>query len=199
MLGSKSNFHDLMQLTHTVNELDSISGILNLHGIASIHLKDEKFTGKNILDNMVNKELIHLSTHTLIDEYVPMNSTITVQGEEGGEKDTAITLSNFFNKNAFFTNQPLVILSSCKSSGGQPTEEGMVGFGKLFIMRGAANVVGSICEVADAATAAFFSRFYYYLIERHYDAVNALHQTQVDLIATGTPPANWSSFIIHTK
>jgi CHAT domain-containing protein len=76
----------------------------------------------------------------------------------------------------------LCVLSACETGLGELTEgEGVIGLQRAFHVAGCPNVVGSLWEVDDAATAALMAQFYHELRANKRSPLEALREAQLTI------------------
>lgn len=92
-------------------------------------------------------------------------------------------------------NADLVVLSACDTGRGRITGDGVVGLPRAFLAAGAENVVVSLWQVPDAATAELMVSFYQQLTQGQ-DQANALRTAMLTTQATYPDPRNWSAFVL---
>ena len=99
-------------------------------------------------------------------------------------------------------NARLIVLSACETAvGKRVSREGVFGLTRSFLVAGADNVISTLWQIPDHATAAFFEEFYAHP-RHHRDAViEALHlaQNKVRGIDRWRHPYYWSSFEIWMR
>ncbi len=141
---------------------------------------------------------IHLATHSTIDSDDPWRSKIWLSQDslDHGANDF-LALADI---RRLRLPAALVILSSCESGGGSfELSEGLNGFVRAFLEAGAQNLVVSLWEVEDFATAGFMASFYRHL---HLDYATALQQAKKEMIASPRRkhrhPYYWSPFLLTT-
>ncbi|MEO0490815.1 MAG: CHAT domain-containing protein, partial [Cyanobacteria bacterium J06659_2] len=85
--------------------------------------------------------------------------------------------------------------SACDTGRGRITGDGVVGLPRAFLAAGAENVVVSLWQVPDAATAELMVSFYQQLTQGQ-DQANALRNAMLTTQATYPDPRNWSAFVL---
>ncbi|MDX1984861.1 MAG: CHAT domain-containing tetratricopeptide repeat protein [Bryobacteraceae bacterium] len=107
-----------------------------------------------------NYSVLHLSTHTMIDDEEPQASHIALSlvNEQGGATGGLLhpqRLARWRLRNA------LVVLSSCDTALGKLVPgEGLAGFTNILLLAGASQLVLATSKVDGEASAEFFSHFY---------------------------------------
>lgn len=89
---------------------------------------------------------------------------------------------------------PLVVLSACQSGLGGPLDAGIVGIARAFVLAGAFDVVATLWNVDDTATAAIMVDFVNNL-DRMAPA-DALRNAQLKARSTWPHPRLWSGFMV---
>lgn len=89
---------------------------------------------------------------------------------------------------------PLVVLSACQSGLGGPLDAGIVGIARAFVLAGAFDVVATLWNVDDAATASIMVDFVGNL-ERMAPA-DALRKAQLKARSAWPHPRLWSGFMV---
>jgi|GEM_PF-1253091 len=105
--------------------------------------------------------LLHISTHTLIDERFPSLSKLVFAGETSGEEDGFLHAYELYNMHL---PAELIVLSACNTGIGKIKEgEGIASLARAFAYAGAPNLVMSLWPVNDKTTPALMARFYEHL------------------------------------
>lgn len=139
--------------------------------------------------------LLHLATHTIINHSNPVFSKLVLQESSGNDG-----LLNVYELFGMELNAGLVGLSTCNSGSGQYEEgEGIMSMARGFLYAGSPNVLMSLWQVPDAATAAIMKSFYAYL-EKGYAKTDALRQAKLDYLGQsnlyGSAPLHWAGFVL---
>ncbi|MEM8566812.1 MAG: CHAT domain-containing protein [Bacteroidota bacterium] len=145
-----------------------------------------------------NAEIIHLATHSLIDNENPMNSVI-VFSENKGEEDGLLHTYELLNMRL---NANLVTLSACNTGVGRYYEgEGMISMATGFNIAGVDNVVMSLWPVPDYTTAEIMESFYRHM-NQGMEISSALRQAKLDFLANTDSnlqhPFYWAGFVINS-
>jgi CHAT domain-containing protein len=141
---------------------------------------------------------LHFATHSTIDYDDPWRSKIWLsQDSLDREANDFLALADIRNLRL---PAALVVLSSCESGGGSfELSEGLNGFVRAFLEAGTQNLVVSLWEVEDFATAGFMASFYRHL---HLGYAAALQLAKKEMIASPRRkhrhPYYWSPFLLTT-
>lgn len=144
------------------------------------------------LRNKVNQfNILHLSTHAMIDDEFPQNSKIYFS-------DDFLTLSDIY---ALPLAARLVVLSACETGLGKlQSGEGMISLARAFMYVGCPSLVTSLWQVNDRSTNELMVDFYRQL-HAGSSTAEALRTAQVDYLdnissVQQAHPFYWSSFIL---
>ena len=122
-----------------------------------------------------------------------MLSQITSQGTD--HSDGFLRLHEIFNLNL---NADLVVLSTCQTGRGENIRgEGIVGMTRGFMFAGAEQVVVSLWNVNDQATAELMSQFYQDMLASGETPATALRQAQLALWEEYQDPRLWAAFTLQ--
>jgi CHAT domain-containing protein len=93
----------------------------------------------------------------------------------------------------------LVVLSACETASGSILNgEGVFGLQRAFLLAGARNVMMSLWQINDQATA-LLMRYFYEDFARSHDAHAALRQAQLRMVHEGYLPCDWGTFVILSR
>ena len=156
------------------------------------------FLGSNATESNFNNQstkfgIIHLATHSLVNEALPLFSSIAFSKENG--EDGFLEAREIIQMEL---NAQLVILSACKTAfGKQIAGEGMLGLTRAFFTAGIPSVVASLWQVEDNATKVLMVEFHKRLKEGNTPDL-ALKEAQIYMIKNSgyTDPVFWSPFIL---
>ncbi len=131
---------------------------------------------------------VHLATHAVIDDRLPLNSGIvlTLPEDSPGDRDRDHQDNGFLQAWEIFESvrfdAELVVLSACGSGLGEERGgEGLISLTRAFQYAGARSVAATLWNVDDRVTAELMLRFYKHLKSGQAKA-EALRAAQLDLI-----------------
>jgi CHAT domain-containing protein/tetratricopeptide (TPR) repeat protein len=156
-------------LSYSKNEIE------NLHGKI---LTDSTATKQRFLGIAKNYAILHLATHTVINNENPEKSLIAFYP----------AANNTFNENNLFVQEiynlkldatSLVILSACETGTGKLAKgEGLMSVARAFTYAGCPNIIASLWKADDKSTAWIIQHFYHYL-QNGEDAATALQKAKL--------------------
>lgn len=151
-------------------------------------------------------DLIHVASHALVDEVLPMDSALVLApSAEGSGLLHAWEIVEDLHLHA-----DLAVLSACQTAaGGDRAGEGIVGLVRALQIAGARQVLATLWNVNDESTAVLMERFYRHLTAGE-DPAEALRLAQMDLLEgpvtterDGAPatvdlshPRYWAPFVL---
>ena len=160
---------------------------------------------KEIRGQIEKFEIIHFATHSLIDERMPMYSSIVLNAS--GKDSNNLTIENpddgllmtmeIFNLD--LSRSKLITLSSCETGLGKLLNgEGIIGLSRAFIYAGSPSILSSLWKVKDSPTSLLLQGFYSNIKNNNISKAKALKNAQLQFIndAKYRHPFFWSSFII---
>ena len=141
---------------------------------------------------------IHFATHGFLDELHPGRSGILLSRAPDSLEDGILQTGEIMRLKL---NADIVTLSACSTGLGRLVDgEGVLGLTRAFFYAGARNVVVSLWNVNDSATATLMERFYLNL--RHgLPTREALREAKLSLLhssqASWRHPYFWAAFVIQ--
>ncbi len=195
----------LSSLPLSRQEVQEISSLMNNSNgfwsfLNSGNDKTITFVGSTATEESFKKQTlqdfryIHLATHAYISEESPGQSGILFADSENRQEDGTLYASEIYNLSL---NAKLVVLSACKTGIGQIAEgEGIMSLSRAFQYAGAQNLLVSLWNVDDRATARLMTTFY----EQHLEnsSISSSMQTAKETIITEkryAHPKYWAPFI----
>jgi CHAT domain-containing protein len=148
----------------------------------------------SILKYWDKADLIYFATHGIADSENPMeNSYLVLSGSDA--KLTAKNIMDLSKKRVHFPNT--IILSACQTGLGKSLDAGIIGMARAFIVSGSRQVVMSLWNVDDEATAYLMGRFMYHLQQP--SNFSPSEQLRLAMLETKTKypnPLQWASFSV---
>lgn len=185
----------LNELPYSVREVEWITEAIGKNR-CTILSGAEATKGKLLKALRGNYSIVHAATHSTINYEDPSRSKIWLSADSSSKSSESCLMLNDIEN--LRINANLVVLSSCESGGGRiDVGEGMDGFVKTFMEAGAGNVIVSLWEVEDFASAAFMKSFYEHLDKGY---AEALRQAKLQMIKSNRVkhrhPYYWSPFVL---
>jgi CHAT domain-containing protein/tetratricopeptide (TPR) repeat protein len=148
---------------------------------------------------LADYRVIHFATHAFLDSRHPELSglVLSMVDRTGHPQDGFLRLHEIYNMKL---NADLVVLSGCETALGQEVRsEGLVGLTRGFMYAGAPQVLASLWDVRDRATAEFMSRFYEPLLRRNLVPEAALRAAQLAMMKDPrwSQPYYWAAFTMQ--
>jgi CHAT domain-containing protein/tetratricopeptide (TPR) repeat protein len=160
--------------------LEEVRGIARLlPAAATTLLNGEKATRPTVAGLMPAASVIHFATHGVVNDQVPLDSYLALAA--GGEPDQGgrLTAQQLYG---LHLRADLVVLSSCRSAGGDVAGEGISALARAFLSAGVPDVVASVWDVPDRPASSLVTTFYREWL-RHESPAAALRAAQLKLIA----------------
>ena len=145
----------------------------------------KEVTPANVEASMVGADYIHIAAHGYSDPKSPLDNSFLALT---GGRLTARQVQNMK-----FDQLPLVVLSACQTGLGAVQQAGIIGLARGFLLAGASEVVASLWNVSDEATAFMMDDFATNLATM--EPAEALRRAQLATRAKYPDPALWASFV----
>ncbi|HLI84669.1 MAG TPA: CHAT domain-containing tetratricopeptide repeat protein [Bryobacteraceae bacterium] len=148
---------------------------------------------------LADYRILHFATHAFLDSQHPELSGIVLSmvDRQGRPQDGFLRLHEIYNLRL---NADLVVLSACRTAlGREIRSEGLVGLTRGFMYAGVPQVLASLWDVRDRATAELMRRFYEALLRRHFPPAAALREAQLSMLRDPrwSNPYYWAAFVME--
>jgi CHAT domain-containing protein len=197
---SQKLFPGLKPLPGTDEEMANLRSFYpGLHQLAG-----EQATKKALIEMMGQYAIVHLATHSFLDEETPLSSAIVLATNAanpvGEVKESSILQAHEILR-LKLPETRLVILSSCRSAASAPERsDGPATLAQAFFSAGVPAVIGSLWEVDDASTAKLMTAFHRAYRVSKLTPCQALRQSQLTLLSAGQGqwkhPYYWAAFLL---
>jgi CHAT domain-containing protein len=142
--------------------------------------------------------IVHFATHGLVDSRYPGLSALAFSQFDpaGRPLNGLLRLQDVYRLRL---NADFVVLSGCETALGRDIRgEGLVGLVNGFLYAGARNLVVSLWQVPDRATAELMTRFYGYVLRDSLRPAEALRRAQRSIAAEQrwSDPYFWGAFVV---
>lgn len=161
----------------------------------------EDATEKVFKENADEYEIIHIASHSMVDDLNPMYSKIAFTlDQEDTLNDGYLHTFELYSTQL---NAEMVVLSACNTGYGKVEKgEGVLSLGYAFSYAGVPSVVMSHWQVDDKSTYLFMDNFYKFLSEGM-NKSEALRRAKLYLLddenAAYANPYYWSTFVAYGK
>jgi CHAT domain-containing protein/tetratricopeptide (TPR) repeat protein len=142
--------------------------------------------------------IVHFATHGLVDSRYPGLSALAFSQFDaaGRPLNGLLRLQDVYRLEL---NADFVVLSGCETALGREIRgEGLIGLVDGFLYAGARNLVVSLWQVPDRATAELMARFYGYVLRDSLRPAEALRQAQRSIASEPrwSDPYFWGAFVV---
>jgi CHAT domain-containing protein/tetratricopeptide (TPR) repeat protein len=140
-------------------------------------LAEADATEVHVRSALATRAVVHFATHAIVRDADPMASFLAL--DRSKDRDGRLTARKIYGMQL---DADLVVLSACRSGDGMVTGDGIAGLARAFFYAGAASVLVSVWDVADAPTSRLIPAFYRLWLSGA-DKARALRAAQLDLIS----------------
>jgi CHAT domain-containing protein len=163
---------EFAKLLYSKTEIENLQGNI---------LMDSTATKKNFLALAEKAGILHLATHTIVNDSITEKSLIAFYPFTGlPAADNNLYVQEIYNLKLHATK--LVILSACETGTGQLAKgEGLMSLARAFTYAGCPNIIGSLWKADDKSTAWIMQRFYRFYNDGT-NAATALQKAKLDYI-----------------
>jgi CHAT domain-containing protein/tetratricopeptide (TPR) repeat protein len=120
-------------------------------------LANEKATKPVVIGMMPGASVLHFATHGVVNDRAPLDSYLALGPPEPPVADGRLTAQELYG---LHLRADLVVLSSCRSAGGEVTGEGIAALARAFLSAGVPAVVASVWDVPDQPSNRLFPVLY---------------------------------------
>jgi CHAT domain-containing protein len=159
------------------------------------YLVNQEATEENFKIKAKEATIIHIASHTIIDDEEPMNSKLVFSPGADTIEDGLLHTYELYNMQL---NAQLACLSACNTGFGQiKSGEGVVSLAKGFFYAGIPNVMMSLWSVPDISTSEIMTAFYKEL-RRGIGKADALRNAKLKYLqeadSNTSDPYYWAAF-----
>ncbi|MFO7865832.1 MAG: CHAT domain-containing protein [Candidatus Aminicenantes bacterium] len=193
---TSSNAFNFFRLTYSGQEIERIQSLFPPSRV-TVFTRGQASEQRIKNHDLEDYKIIHFATHSLIDDQLPIRSSV-VLSLETGEEDGFLQAREIYNLKM---TADLVVLSACQTALGRYIRgEGIEGLNRAFFYAGASSLLMSLWAVNDQATSQLMERFYTHLRGSH-SIRDALRRTKLELIRSDvlSHPYYWAGFIATGK
>ena len=142
-------------------------------------------------------QVLHFATHGVLDIEEPALSALVLSAvdQNGLQRPKFLLAQDIVSADI---SADLVVLSGCDTGFGRIVRgEGLLSLSRAFFQAGASQVISSLWQVPDIATAELMGRFYQYLLQDKKTPATALRKAQIDILhdPRWRSPYFWAAFI----
>ncbi len=187
----------LNALEYSEEEVNKIMSNFDRQGRLARAFFHEQATEAKFKETCGQYDIVHISTHGLVNEKQPRLSSIiftqtkdTLSGEDG-----ILYAGETYNLNL---QAKLVVLSSCESGIGPISHgEGMMSLARGFFYSGAADLMLSLWKISDRHTSRLMVDFYQQVLEGKTFS-DALRKAKLNMIKNAATcwPRMWAGFVL---
>ena len=160
-------------------------------------LKTKAFIGDEatkveIVAQMPQARLIHLATHSLLDDIKDLGIPGAIALAPSKEDEGFLTAGEILDLKL---KAELVVLSACDTGRGKITGDGVIGLSRSLIAAGVPSAIVSLWAIPDAPTALLMTEFYRNL-QQNPDKAQALRQAILTTMQQHPDPRDWAAFTL---
>ncbi len=141
--------------------------------------------------------VVHFATHGIVDADMPELSGLVLANSDSGQSMSYLRPHEIAGLNL---DADLVVLSGCETGIGKSVgSEGLLSLSRPFLVAGARQVISSLWQVSDQATALLMERFYFHLLQEDKSPEMSLRMAQQWLREQPQwdHPYFWAGFVVQ--
>ena len=183
---------ELQDLPYAREEVVGIATILDGQAYTAGEATESRFK-----QSAAQGRILHLASHTLINDVEPLYSRLVFSPDDTSEEDGLLHTYELYGMNI---PAEMVTLSACNTGLGKiKAGEGIISLARGFMYAGVSNVLMSLWAVSDRSTAQLMQYFYQALTEGDAKA-EALREAKLRYLqqadANTAAPYYWSGFVL---
>jgi CHAT domain-containing protein/tetratricopeptide (TPR) repeat protein len=164
---------------------------------SGLFVLEEEATESRFKETAGQGRIIHLASHTLVNDEAPLYSRLVFAPDQGTEEDGLLHTYELYNMRL---NAEMVTLSACNTGIGKIRKgEGIISLARGFMQAGVPNVLMSLWSVSDRSTSQLMQAFYEAFHDGH-DKAEALRKAKLSYLeqadANTAAPYYWSGFVL---
>jgi len=145
----------------------------------AVVLEGREADRSTVLSSLGRASVLHFATHAVMIDDQPLDSYLALARPAGTQGTGRLAAEDIYGLDL---NAELVVLSSCRSGGGNVTGEGISALTRAFFCAGAPSIIASRWDVPDQPAARLLSTFYSEWLKGR-SRVDALRTAQLRLLA----------------
>jgi len=183
--------NSLVELHWSIKEIESISDFFSGNAYVNNEATEDVFKEK-----AKNASIVHLATHTLLDDNNPLYSKMVFAKDVKSAEDGFLNLFELYNMDL---ESELVVLSACNTGYGKIVNgEGIMSMARGFIYAGCPSIVMSLWPVDDHSTSVLM-KYFYKGISDGLEKDEALRQAKLKYLQNSddskSDPFFWAGFV----
>jgi CHAT domain-containing protein/tetratricopeptide (TPR) repeat protein len=196
---SNAENFNLSNLPFSSNEVESINAISNKININS-KIKKYNDASEYNFKLLINEnfDVIHLSTHGILNEENPKFSALVLSNANKNE-DGILYANELYNLDL---NTNLIVLSSCESGEGKYISgEGILSLMQGVFYAGSENLIYTLWKIDDKNSAKLIEMFYSELLSKKLPISTSLRNAKIEMIKNSATaaPRHWGAFVHIAK
>ena len=151
-------------------------------------------TKANVLKDFSSHDLVYFATHGISNSSNPLDSSYLVLASENDPFLTTREIARYMDSSV---KMDMVILSACQTGLGKIHDAGVIGLSRAFLLAGASNVIMSLWNVNDDATAFLMQHFLFNITKPEiYFPAEPLRKAILATKEKYPDPSMWASFAV---
>ena len=197
---NSNNTISFNSLPFSKNEIIDVSNLILKNGGKTHLFLEHKATEKKFRDALKDYNIIHIATHSMINDQLPERSGLVFFPDKNEEKERStfegiLFLDEIFNLRI---NSDLLVLSACATGVGKITRsEGVLAMTRGFFAAGASNIIYTLWNVTDKHSRDFMVSFFEGIVAGQTYS-GALRKAKLEMISKPETslPRLWAPYVL---